>query len=49
MVQKNVSIARTRKFPMIKEALALDIFFGIIYIIVPKLIATILTTVRILD
>lgn len=49
MVQTNFAAAGTEKFPIIEEAPALDIFLGIIYTTVPKLLAAMSTTVWILD
>ena len=49
LVQTNVAAARTEEFPVIEEAPASDIFLGIIYTTVPKLLAAISTTVWILD
>lgn len=49
MVRTNVAAAVLEEFSMIEKALASDIFLGIIYITVPKLLAAISTTVWILD
>ena len=45
MIETNVAAAGTEKFPMIKEASALDIFFEIIYTKVSKLLAAMLIIV----
>ena len=45
MIQTNVAAASRREFTVIKEAPALDIFLRIIYTTVPKLFATMSTTV----
>lgn len=45
MVQINVAVAKSEKFPMIEKAPALDIFFGIIYTTIPKLLTIMSTTV----
>ena len=49
MVQTNVAVAAIEEFSVIKEAPASDIFLGIIYTTVPKLLAIMSTTVWILD
>ena len=49
MVQTNVTAATLEEFPVIEEAPASDIFLGLIYTTVPKLLATVSTTVWILD
>ena len=49
MIQTNVTITKLEEFPMIEEALVSDNFLGLIYTMVPKLLATISTTVWILD
>lgn len=48
MVQTNVAAAALEEFPVIEEAPASDIFLGIIYTTVPKLLAAVSTTVLIL-
>lgn len=45
MIQINVATAEIKKFPIIQEAPALDIFFIIIYITIFKLLAAMLTIV----
>lgn len=45
MVQTNVAATTTREFAVIEEAPAPDIFLRIIYTTVPKLLATMSTTV----
>lgn len=49
MIQSNVVTARIEEFSEIEEVLALDIFIKIIYNMVPKLLAAMLTTIWILD
>ncbi len=49
MVQTNVAAIITEEFPVIEEAPTSDIFLGIIYTTVPKLLATMATMVWILD
>ena len=49
MAQTNVTATTLEKFPMIEEVSASDIFVGTIYTTVPKLLATMSTTVWILD
>ena len=49
MVQTNVTAAKLEEFPVIEEAPASDNFLGLIYTTVPKLLATVSTTVWILD
>ncbi len=45
IVQTNVAVTTTEEFPVIEEAQASDIFLGIIYTSVPKLLATMSTMV----
>ena len=45
----NVAPAAIEQFPVIEKAPASDVFVGIIYTMVPKLLATMSTTVWILD
>ena len=45
IAQRNIIATTLMKFPIIEEVSALDIFVGIIYTIVLKLLATISTTV----
>lgn len=45
MVQTNFAAAKLEKFPMIKEALASDIFLWIIYTTVPNLLEAMSITI----
>ncbi len=49
MVQTNFAAAKLEKFPMIKEALASDIFLWIIYTTVPNLLEAMSITIWILN
>lgn len=49
IVQTNIAVIGTKKISVIEKALTLDIFFRIIYIMVPKLLVTMLITILILD
>lgn len=45
IIQTNIANTGIKDFAVIEEAPALDIFLGIIYSMIPKLLATISTTV----
>lgn len=49
VIRTNVAIAAIKEYSVIEDAPALDIFLGMIYTTVLKLLATVSTTIWILD